>query len=270
VEAASQRRLNGKVAIVTGAGSRGPGVGTGKAMAILFAREGARVALVDLFPERAEETLSTIQDEGGDAFVLAADVTVEEDCERVVRDAVERYSRLDILVNNVATNEGFGPLHEVDGAMWDHVLVVNLKSVVLMCKHALPVFASGGGGSIVNISSVAALISAGGTEAYSASKAGMLRLSADLAVAYGRQGVRVNAILPGGIDTPMVAGQQPGHTERFRRLVPLGITGNAWDVAWAAVYLASDEARFVTGTFIPVDGGFTQLNAAKGYALASE
>jgi NAD(P)-dependent dehydrogenase (short-subunit alcohol dehydrogenase family) len=263
-------RLEGKTAIVTGAGSRGPGVGTGKAMSVLFAREGARVCLVDREPERAEETLATIAGEGGEAFVVAADVSSGSDCERIVADTVARWGRLDVLVNNVGIVPAPAPPHEVEEEDWDLVLTVNLKSVLLMTKHGVPRMIEGGGGSIVNISSTGALISTGQTSAYGASKAAIIRLTADTAVAYGRAGVRANAIAPGFIYTPLVSDQTAQSREDRRRATPLGIEGDAWDIAWTALFLASDEARYVTGACIPVDGGLTQVSPLKSHQLIGD
>jgi NAD(P)-dependent dehydrogenase (short-subunit alcohol dehydrogenase family) len=262
-------RLEGKVAIVTGAGSRGPGVGTGKAMSVLFAREGAAVCLVDREPERAEETLTTIADEGGDAFVVAADVSSSADCERVVAETIGRWGKLDVLVNNVGIVPEPAPPHEVVEEEWDRVLAVNLKSVLLMTKHGVPRMIERGGGSIVNISSTGALVSTGQTAAYGAAKAAIIRLTADTAVAYGRAGVRANAIAPGYIYTPLVSDQSEQSREDRRLSTPLGIEGDAWDIAWTAVFLASDEARYVTGACIPVDGGLTQISPLKAHYLIS-
>jgi NAD(P)-dependent dehydrogenase (short-subunit alcohol dehydrogenase family) len=261
-------RLHGKCAIVTGAGSRGPGVGTGKAISLLLAGQGARVCLVDLHADRADATRAAIERGGGEAFVVEADVSDDADCGRIVDAAVARFGAIDILINNVAIIEGFGPLSTFDEQIWDRTLAVNLKSIVLMCRHALPRMARGG--AVVNISSIAALTSAGQTEAYSASKAAMNRLSADLAIGWGRAGIRVNVVAPGMIHTPMVGDRPEATRQLHRKAVPLGVEGDAWDVAWAVVYLASDEARFVSAICLPVDGGITQLNPMKAYELLSE
>lgn len=247
-------RLEGKVAIVTGAGSRGPGTGNGKATAILFAREGARVLLVDQITERAEETRAAISAEGGEASVFAADVTSEEDCRALVAAAVERYGRLDILQNNVGI-ESRGSVVDMDLDDWDRVMVVNLKSIVLTGRFAIPQMVAGGGGSIINISSIAALrprVMA----AYSTSKGGVIALTQSMAVTHGRDNVRVNCVLPGTVYTPMVAGGMSDELRRRRHLATaLETEGTAWDVGWAAVYLASDEARWVTGIVLPVEAG---------------
>ena len=247
------QRLAGKVAIVTGAGSSGPGVGTGKAMSILFAREGAKVALVDQAPERAEATLAEVRDEAGDAFVVQADVTRSGDCLRVVEAVAERYGRLDILVNNVGIAAG-GPVTEVSEEDWRRVFDVNLTSFMLMSKHAIPKMIQGGGGAIVNLSSIAGLRGFGGS-AYGASKGAVIALTRDMAVAYGRDGIRANCITPGHLYTPMVGGISDEMRELRRKAGPLGTEGTAWDVAWAALFLASGEARWITGVTLPVDAG---------------
>src|SRR5687768_15662633 len=175
-----RNRLTGKVAIVTGAGSQGNGVGTGKAIAVLFAREGAKVCLVDLEPGRADATRKLIEDAGGEAFVCAADVTSSGECARVVAATLERFGRLDVLVNNVGIGVSGGRVEQLDEALWDKVMDINLKSAVLMCKHALPALIAARG-SVVNIASIAALRAHGGGVAYGASKAGMIALTNELA-----------------------------------------------------------------------------------------
>ena len=250
-------RLEGKVAIVTGAGSSGPGVGTGKATATLFAREGAKVLLVDRSARQAEETLSAIREEGGEASVFEGDVTSSEDCRAMVESAVQQYGGLHILFNNVGIL-GSGSVVEVDEDHWDRVLEVNLKSMMLTGKHAVPRMAEGGGGSIINVSSIAGLRAGSGGAAvpYATSKAGVIGLTTTMAVTHGRDNIRVNCIAPGHIYTPMVAGTMPDETRDLRRRAgPLGTEGDAWDIAWAAVFLASDESRWVSGIVMPVDAG---------------
>ena len=250
-------RLAGKVAVVTGAGSSGAGVGTGKATSILFAREGAKVVLVDKNPKAAEETLAEIRAEEGQGFVVEADVTRSEACRQASEAAIDEFAGLDILVNNVGI-AGAASVVDVTEEQWDRVLDVNLKSMMLMCKHAIPHMTSGGGGSIINISSIAALRASGGrgSVAYSASKGGVVALTTDMAVAHGRENVRVNCIAPGQLYTPMVAGLLPEELRKLRvQSAPLGTEGTAWDVAWAAVFLASEESRWITGVVLPVDAG---------------
>ena len=221
----SAGRLAGMVAIVTGGGSRGPGIGNGRAAAILFAREGARVAVVDRVAEWAEQTRAMIAEEHGEAFVIQADVTRDEDCQRVVEQTVERYGRLDILHNNVGIG-GAGSVVDTDEDRWDEVMRVNVKSMMLMSKHAIPVMAAGGGGAIVNVSSVSSIRPRGLTP-YTTSKGAVNALTMAMAVDHAAQGIRVNCILPGPVYTPMVA--TGGMTEEQRavraRASPLGTEG---------------------------------------------
>jgi NAD(P)-dependent dehydrogenase (short-subunit alcohol dehydrogenase family) len=248
-------RLAGKVAIVTGAGSRGPGLGNGKAAAILFAREGARVLCVDLTRERADETVGLIRAEGGVAEPLVADVTRGDDCRAMVAVAVERWGGLDVLHNNVGI-ESRKDLLEVTEEEWDRVMAVDLKSMFLATQHAAPALFDRGGGAIVCVSSVAGLRGHGRT-AYAAAKAGVIGFVQSVAVQLGPKGVRINAIAPGTVWTPMVESLGAEARERRRRATPLGTEGTGWDVAWGAVYLASDEARWVTGQTLVIDAGLT-------------
>jgi NAD(P)-dependent dehydrogenase (short-subunit alcohol dehydrogenase family) len=250
-------RLEGKVAIVTGAGSSGPGTGTGKATSTLFAREGAKVLLVDRVARLAEETLATIREEGGEASVFEADVTQAEDCRAAVDAAVERYGSLHILMNNVGI-VGPGGVVDVREEDWDRVLEVNLKSMMLTCKYTVPRMAEAGGGSIINVSSVAGIRagSRGASVSYAASKGGVIALTTTMAVAHGRENIRVNCIAPGHLFTPMAsAGMNEDTRDLRRRAGPLGTEGTAWDIAWAALFLASDEARWISGVVLPVDAG---------------
>jgi NAD(P)-dependent dehydrogenase (short-subunit alcohol dehydrogenase family) len=253
-------RVEGKVAIVTGAGSTpGPGVGTGKATAIVLAREGARVLLVDLHPERAEETRGVVEEEGGTAAVFAADATKAADCEAMVRAAVDTFGTVDILVNNIGL-ASLGTVVDLTEEQWDRALDINLRTAFLASKFAVPVMAAKGGGSVVNIASISAL-RGDGTAAYSAAKGGLIALTVDMAYSHGRQGIRVNAVAPGHITTPMVLsvrdeGPRAEFTSRMRAEAGLlGTPGTGWDVAWAAAFLASDEARWITGVTLPVDSG---------------
>jgi len=256
-------RLGGKVAIVTGAGSRAEGVGNGRAASVLFAREGARVLLVDQDRAAAEATLAMIRAEGGDAVVFAADVTRSADCRAMVEEAVGRWGRLDILDNNVGIG-GRATVVDVDEAAWDHLMRVNVTSMMLTCRHAIPAMARGGGGAIVNISSISALRPRGLTP-YSVSKGAVIALTRAMAVDHAAQGIRVNCIAPGPVYTPMVyaGGMTPELRERRRMASPLGIEGTGWDIAYAALFLASDEARYVTGVVLPVDGGVTLTSASR-------
>ena len=248
-------RLAGKVAIVTGAGSRGPGLGNGKATAILFAREGARVLCVDLVKEHAEETVATIRGEGGGAEVFAADLARSGDCRAMVATAVERWGGLDILHNNVGI-ESRKDLLETTEEEWDRVMAVDLKSMFLASQSAVPAMAARGGGVIICVSSVAAMRGHGRT-AYAAAKAGIIGFVRTIAVQLGPKGIRVNAIAPGMVWTPLVESLGPEARERRRRASPLGTEGTGWDVGWGAVYLASDEARWGTGQVLVIDAGVT-------------
>jgi NAD(P)-dependent dehydrogenase (short-subunit alcohol dehydrogenase family) len=255
-----QRRVEGKAAIVTGAGSTpGPGIGTGKATAVVLAREGAKVLLVDIRAERAEETLRLIEDEGGKGEVFAADVTRAADCEAMVRAAVTAFGTVDILVNNVGV-ASMGTVVDISEEEWDRALDVNLRTAFLASKYVVPVMAENGSGAIVNVASISAL-RGDGTLAYSAAKGGLIALTIDMAYSHGRQGIRVNAIAPGHLTTPMVlavsgAGPQAEYFNRLRSEAGLlGTPGTGWDVAWAAAFLASDEARWITGVTLPVDSG---------------
>ena len=248
-------RLRGKVAIVTGAGSRGPGLGNGKAAAILFAREGARVLCVDQALPRAEETVALIRAEGGEAAGLEADVTRADDCRAMVEAAVARWGGLDVLHNNVGI-ESRKDLLETTEEEWDQVLEVDLKSVFLATRAAAPAIIARGGGSVICVSSIAGHRGHERT-AYAAAKAGIEGFVRTVAVQLGPQGVRINAIAPGTVWTPMVEGLGPEARERRRKASPLGTEGTGWDVGWGAVYLASDESRWVTGQVLVIDAGLT-------------
>jgi NAD(P)-dependent dehydrogenase (short-subunit alcohol dehydrogenase family) len=256
-------RLAGKVAIVTGAGSRAEGIGNGRAAAVLFAREGARVLAVDRDAALAEVTCALIREEGGEAAAFTADVTRRADCEAMVGDAVGRWGRLDILDNNVGV-EGRGTLLETDEATWERVMRVNVTGMMLASRAAIPAMAKGGGGAIVNISSISALRPRGLTP-YSVSKGAVIALTRAMAVDHARDGIRVNCIAPGPVYTPMVyaSGMSPELRERRRRASPLGIEGTGWDVGHAALFLVSDEARYITGVVLPVDGGVTLTSASR-------
>jgi NAD(P)-dependent dehydrogenase (short-subunit alcohol dehydrogenase family) len=249
-------RLQGKVAIVTGAGSRGPGLGNGKATAILFAREGARVLCVDAVKDRAEETVGLIRGEGGEAEAFAADVTRAVDCRAMVEAAAGRWGGLDILHNNVGI-ESRGTLMETTEEEWDRVMAVDLKSMLLATQAAVPALERRGGGSVICVSSVAALRGLART-AYAAAKAGVIGFVTSVAVQLGPLGIRVNAIAPGLVWTPMVENLGGEARERRRRAAPLGTEGTGWDVGWGAVYLASEESRWVTGQVLVIDAGLTK------------
>ena len=249
-------RLEGKVAIVTGAGSQlDEGIGNGRAAAVLMAREGARVLLVDRKMEAANATRSIIQREGGEALAFAADVTRTEDCRSMVEAAVSQWGRLDILDNNVGIGGG-GNVVEVEEETWDRVMEVNVKGMMLASKHAIPAMAASGGGSIINISSIAALRPSRLTP-YATSKGAVISLTYAMAVDHARDGIRVNCITPGPVYTPMVyaGGMSDELRERRKNASLLQVEGEGWDIGHAVVFLASDEARYITGVVLPVDGG---------------
>ncbi|MGF7162020.1 NAD(P)-dependent dehydrogenase (short-subunit alcohol dehydrogenase family) [Rhodoligotrophos appendicifer] len=260
-------RLLGKVALVTGAGSIGPGWGNGKAMSTLFAREGAQVFAVDINAAAAEETRSIIDDECGTCATFAADVSKSDDVERAVNACLAAFGRIDILVNNVGVVR-LGGVVELSEEDWDRANAINLKSVFLTCKHVIPHMLARKSGSVINISSIAAIRYTGIDYAsYYATKGAMLSLTRGVALRYAGSGLRANCILPGLMDTPLVYAdvaraydsQEDQAVIKAKRdaMCPTGHMGDAWDVAYAALYLASDEAKYVTGTELVVDGGIT-------------
>ncbi|HVS64433.1 MAG TPA: SDR family NAD(P)-dependent oxidoreductase [Thermoanaerobaculia bacterium] len=258
-------RLEGKKAIVVGAGQTpGETIGNGRAMAILFAREGAEVLCVDRVLERAEETVAMIEADGGAASALRADVTSAADCEAIARIGRERLGRIDVLVNNVGIARGDAPPHAIDEQAWDLIFDVNLKGMALTTRHVLTVMREQRSGAILNISSLAS-IAGHHMVAYEVSKMGVNRLTTAVAAGNASYGIRCNAILPGLMDTPMAIvgiSERRGISEEALRAerdarVPLGRMGTGWDTAFAALFLVSDEARFVTGVCLPVDGGMS-------------
>jgi NAD(P)-dependent dehydrogenase (short-subunit alcohol dehydrogenase family) len=258
-------RLKGKTAIVVGAGQTpGDTMGNGRATAILFAREGASVLLVDRNGASARETLALIEREGGRASVFEGDVTSEATCQAMADACLAAYSRIDILHNNVGIGTGDRELTALDEDAWDRILSVNLKSAFLACKRVLPVMRQQESGAIINVTSLAAVAAAVDLTAYKVSKAGLNALTQVTAIANARYGIRVNAIQPGLIETPMAIenlSRERGIPkdelirDRHSRVPLRGKMGTAWDVAQAALFLASDEAQFITGVVLPVDGG---------------
>ncbi len=259
-------RLKGKAALVLGAGSVGEGIGNGRAICVVFAREGARVAGVDLRLDAAEETARLVAAEGGEMLAQSADVTNEADLRRVVDEMLARFGRIDVLVNNVGGSIPGGP-EEIAPEDWHAQFHHNLHYVYLSTRIVAPIMVKQGGGAIVNLSSIAGLRHLGNElAAYAASKAALQHFSRVVAVRYAPQNVRVNTVIPGLMNTPLVtarlAQQQAGGdakaliAKRHAR-PPMGRMGDAWDVAYAALYLACDEAKYVTGAEIVVDGGLT-------------
>lgn len=261
--------LEGKVALVFGAGSSGPGWGNGKAASVLLAREGARVFCADVDEAAARETVEIIRSEGGDAMAWRCDVTRSAEIAGTVSACLEHFGRVDVLDNNVGVVE-VGGVVELSEETWDRAIAINLKSCFLTMKHVIPVMEKQGGGSIVNVSSVASLRHTGIPYAvYYASKAAMNHLTRTTALEYADKQIRINAVLPGLIKTPLVersAGLADvfggGDVDEMWRVraahVPMGRMGSAWDVANAVLFLASDLASYITGIELVVDGGLTQ------------
>jgi NAD(P)-dependent dehydrogenase (short-subunit alcohol dehydrogenase family) len=256
-------RLADKVAIVVGAGQTpGATIGNGRATALRFAQEGARLFLVDRRLESAEETRALIEAEGGEAVAFRADVTHEADCAALAAACLERFGRIDVLHNNVGIGRGDAGPTQITEAAWDAIHDTNLKSAVFTCKHVLPSMRARRNGVIVNISSVAAVCSVG-IIAYKTSKAALNAFTQSLAIGNARYNIRANAIMPGLMNTPMaIEGYVAAGRDRAELIaernasVPLGAQmGSAWDVANAALFLASDEAKFITGVCLAVDGG---------------
>lgn len=261
-----KKRLQDKVALVTGAGSVGPGWGNGRATAVRFAEEGARIFAVDRDSERLRETVERIKEARGAIAIHLCDVTRAEAVADMVEACLKVYGRIDVLVNNVGGSAPGGPV-EMSEKVWDEQVDFNMKSVFLACKYVIPVMEKQGGGAIVNIASTSGLRFTGNAQVgYAATKAGVIQLSRVVAVQYAPRGIRVNAVVPGQLHTPMVearlARQRSGGDlkellKQRQRRIPLDIEGDGRDTANAALFLASDEARFVTGTEIVVDGGMT-------------
>ena len=255
-------RLEGQVALVFGAGSVGPGWGNGKATAVLFAREGARVVAIDINQAAAAETAAIIAAEGGACEAATADVTKSDQVHAIVAAALGRHGRIDILHNNVGITEMGGPV-ELSEQAWRRVLDINATGMFLTCKHVLPIMERQGKGAIVNISSLAAIRYTGYPYiAYYAAKGAVNQFTVGLALQYAAKGIRVNAIMPGYMNTPLIhqqiAGQYASAEEMVQardRLSPTGKMGTGWDIAHAALFLASDEAAYITGVCLPVDGG---------------
>ncbi|GJD53481.1 2,5-dichloro-2,5-cyclohexadiene-1,4-diol dehydrogenase LinX [Methylobacterium crusticola] len=258
----ADRKLEGRVALVFGAGSVGEGWGNGKAAAVAYARAGAAVVAVDRNAEAAAATCRIIEDEGGAALRVAADVTRLQEVEDAVAAAVARFGRVDILHNNVGITSQGGPV-ETSEEVWDRVMTVNVKSMFLTCKCVLPLMEAQGRGAILNISSLASIRWTGyNYSAYYASKGAVNQFTKGIAIAYAAKGIRANCILPGLMDTPHIYQQISGFYGARDEMVaarhaasPTGRMGDAWDIANAAVFLASDDAKYINGIELVVDGG---------------
>ncbi len=258
-------RLQDRAAIVTGAGSIGPGWGNGKATAVLYAREGAKVLAVDIDAAAAEQTRAIIAGEGGACETFVGDVSRAQDVAALVAKCVERFGRVDVLHNNVGIVEVGGPV-EISEESWDRLIDVNVKSIFLTCKYALPHMLAQGRGAIVNISSIASLRFTGYPSAsYNASKGAINQLTQNIAIQYADRGIRANCVLPGLMDTPQIrayvtkgyGGDVEEMLAKRNASCPMKKMGDAWDVAYASLFLASDEAKYITGAQLVVDGGMT-------------
>jgi len=260
----STRRLNGRVAVIVGAGQTpGQTVGNGRATAVTFAREGARLVLVDRDPASLDETAESARAEGAEVHTVVADVASDDGPASIVAAAIDAFGGFEILHNNVGIAAGDGPPHHLADDAFDLIMSVNLRAMWRTCRAAVPTLRESGNGVIVNVSSLASIAAAGNLTAYKLSKAGVNALTQNLAVTNAARGVRANAILPGFIDTPMavdavargLGADRSAVADARAAAVPLGRQGTAWDVANAALFLASDEAAFITGVLLCVDGG---------------
>jgi NAD(P)-dependent dehydrogenase (short-subunit alcohol dehydrogenase family) len=259
-------RLQGKSALIVGAGCVGPGWGNGRAACVLFAQEGARIFAVDRDMAPMEETVARVKEAGGEIATHLCDVTQQASVAAMVKACRDKYGRIDVLVNNVGGSAPGGPVEMAEEA-WDAQIDLNLKSIFLTCKHVIPVMEAQGGGSIINTASASGIRWTGAAQvAYAASKAGVIQFSKVVAVQYAPKNIRVNTIVPGQLHTPMVevrlaktraGGDVDKLLAQRQARIPLGFMGDGRDTANAALYLASDESRWVTGTEIVLDGGMS-------------
>ena len=252
--------FSGRVAVVTGAGARGDGIGNGRAAALLLARAGAEVVVVDRNEEAGRGTVEMIEKEGGSAALFVGDVTSEEDCSALAAFTLERFGPPAVLINNVGIGAA-GSVVETAPAVWERVMKVNVKSMFLVSRALIPAMAGAGGGAIVNINSISAIRPKGLT-AYSTSKGAVIALTKAMAVDHARDGIRVNSVLPGPVWTPMVdrPTMTPELREKRKNASALRIEGTGWDVGRAVVFLASEHARYITGQALVVDGGVSLLS----------
>lgn len=255
-------RVRGKVAIVTGSGSTAPGIGNGRGSALLLARHGAKIGLVDSDENSLRETAKMIEDEGGSCVAIVGDVTDVKCCEDAVRQTVDRFGRLDILHNNVGTAKIRGNAVDIDLDEWDRGMKVNVKSMVMMTRFAVPEMKKCGSGSIINTASIVAFHGGHPNLLYPTSKAAVVHLTRTMAGQHGEDGIRVNCVAPGFVYTPVVYGRglEEGVREMRRDVSALKTEGTGWDVAYAVLYLASEEARWVTGVTLPVDAGVSSIS----------
>ena len=256
-----QMGLKGKVAIVTGAGSRADGIGNGRAAAILLAREGVKVALIDATPAHAAATKAMIDKDGGTSVVVEADVTVPASCAAAVQATVKAWGRVDILVNNVGVGGTGGNAVDLDIEDWERDMRINVTSMMLMAKYAIPEMRKLKAGSIVNIASVAGLRGGHSGLMYPTSKGAVVNMTRAMAAHHGPEGIRVNCIAPGMVYTPMVYARGNGMSEELRdqrrKRSLLQVEGEGWDIGKGVVYLVSEQARWVTGVILPIDAGAT-------------
>lgn len=254
-------QLHDKVALISGAGSSGPGVSIGRAIAIQYARAGARVALLDIRQDEAELTGRMIRDEGVEpdrVLVMQTDVTVDTSCQKACAAVIDRWGGVDVLVNSVGVAGPNGSATDVALDEWDRAMAINVKSIVLMARHAIPEMIRRGGGAVVNLSSIMGV--RGGTPMllYATAKGAIINMTRAMAFQHGPDGIRVNCIVPGHVYTPMAVAQGLDEAKREQRRLRslLRTEGTPWDVAHAAVFLGGDESRWITGVVLPVDGGF--------------
>ncbi|WP_369211099.1 SDR family NAD(P)-dependent oxidoreductase [Streptomyces flavofungini] len=258
--------LGGAVAIVTGGGSRAPGIGNGRAAAVLLAEAGAHVVVVDSTAGNMAGTRDLIAARGKDALLVTADVTSPQECADVVRRTCETFGRLDILVNNVGVAGPAGTVVDVDPQDWDACLRLNLTSMMLMSRAAIPRMRAEGGGSIINMSSAVGLVGGHPQVAYPTTKAAVIGLTRTMAAHHGPEGIRVNAVAPGYVHTPMVHSQgiDESAREQRRHAAPLAVEGTGWDVGDAVLFLAGPRSRWITGVVLPVDAGLTATLGSGG------